>query len=695
MDVGRFKQVFDTLDEEGQRNVISQLSDEELSAINNYKPETPKELVARAFERDPNYNKNLLEQVPSGALEAAVHPSVLLGGAGFAIGGPVPAMIGAGIGVIPDIVKAGMNLFGKEATTPQEAIVSGLRGAGITSQPSDQPSGKAARTIGGFIPGVATAPTMKGLQYSIEAGLGAASAMEMFPDSQYAPIVGALSPAGIRAGANLVVETAKAVTPTSYAARMAKRSVDNPEGAISDRKFKEITSETGQNALLSARTSSGEMAALESSVGKRGENIDKAANFMRRAVEESYRKLEDSLPRHADPITTGRMVRRSASAEKRRLEEKLVTTGDRMYGEVVSQADEAVAKIGADRKFIASDNIRTVFNDEIASRSLSGASDTHQSMLEAWRSRFGGPKTIEEAIAIKKELGKAARGETNLFSGDKSFNKDDSMRLGKAAVEALRKDIESSVKTTFGENSDIFTNLRKADYAWHQNLQKIESFENHVLGKLIKKGKGADPEEFVSAFTKTGEGAMTQSEFIKASTFMSPEQKRQVARSIVENAQIKATDKTGIAKNADEIGLMAGGEEAVNIHSFLSNLGDKSRFLSMFQGEERARVGKILDGMKFQADAHAAGGASGTAESRGASAVRAGAGAALGSPQSGLFAAGQVYSWLFNKQLAPMLFTPEGQAKVLKAMEEMRKPTPPPSGNFLPPLVGTISTRDQ
>lgn len=40
MDIPRFKQIFDTLDEEGQKNVISQLSDEELDAVQNYKPES-------------------------------------------------------------------------------------------------------------------------------------------------------------------------------------------------------------------------------------------------------------------------------------------------------------------------------------------------------------------------------------------------------------------------------------------------------------------------------------------------------------------------------------------------------------------------------------------------------------------------------------------------------------------------------
>lgn len=36
MDIPRFKQIFDTLDEEGQKNVISQLSDEELDAVKNF-----------------------------------------------------------------------------------------------------------------------------------------------------------------------------------------------------------------------------------------------------------------------------------------------------------------------------------------------------------------------------------------------------------------------------------------------------------------------------------------------------------------------------------------------------------------------------------------------------------------------------------------------------------------------------------
>jgi hypothetical protein len=52
MDVERFKQVFDTLDEEGQKNVISQLSDEELNAIQGFKPE--KSAVQQTVENIPS-----------------------------------------------------------------------------------------------------------------------------------------------------------------------------------------------------------------------------------------------------------------------------------------------------------------------------------------------------------------------------------------------------------------------------------------------------------------------------------------------------------------------------------------------------------------------------------------------------------------------------------------------------------------
>lgn len=59
MDVKRFKEVFDTLDDEGQRNVISQLSDEELNAVSKYNPQQERQMVDTFLGKMPRIdNKN-------------------------------------------------------------------------------------------------------------------------------------------------------------------------------------------------------------------------------------------------------------------------------------------------------------------------------------------------------------------------------------------------------------------------------------------------------------------------------------------------------------------------------------------------------------------------------------------------------------------------------------------------------------
>jgi len=83
MDVARFKQVFDTLDEEGQKNVIAQLSDEELSAIGNFKQANPVSRVDDAIlpylmQRDViTAAKNIpssVANVVSGLAQTISHP---------------------------------------------------------------------------------------------------------------------------------------------------------------------------------------------------------------------------------------------------------------------------------------------------------------------------------------------------------------------------------------------------------------------------------------------------------------------------------------------------------------------------------------------------------------------------------------------------------------------------------------------
>jgi len=67
VDVNRFKQVFDTLDEEGQKNVISQLSDDELNAISNFKqPKNVSRTYAESmsdWSSSPEVRKQVREDV--------------------------------------------------------------------------------------------------------------------------------------------------------------------------------------------------------------------------------------------------------------------------------------------------------------------------------------------------------------------------------------------------------------------------------------------------------------------------------------------------------------------------------------------------------------------------------------------------------------------------------------------------------
>jgi len=84
MDIPKFKKVFDSLDEEGQKNVISQLSDRELEAISNYKPQ--KAHLEKA------------QQYAGSAIESALSTPALMSGAGFLAGGPPGALAGLAIG---------------------------------------------------------------------------------------------------------------------------------------------------------------------------------------------------------------------------------------------------------------------------------------------------------------------------------------------------------------------------------------------------------------------------------------------------------------------------------------------------------------------------------------------------------------------------------------------------------------------
>lgn len=473
-----------------------------------------------------------------------------------------------------------------------------------------------------------------------------------------APVVLDAGVRGVRAGIrNLPLR------PKQMLARMLKRAEDLPTKSGVAQEFDETVAQTGQRSTLSSRSGSKEVAAIEAHVARSGKEADVASDFITKEVQRSFELVDDVIARKSVPAAkTGRLVRMAVDRQSRKLNKALTDDANKMFGEVRQMVDDAGM---AGNRVVNTPQAAKVFDERIADAIQTGGTKAFISRMAKYRDFLTSPATVSEAMARKVLINKASRGETNLFSGDRFLTKDDSIEIAKKLARLYEDDMQKSMVAAFGDRSGIYQSWRKANEVFKTNLSRIDDLNQSSLGKLLgKKDQAVRLQDYADDFMK-----MNDQQLSKTLAYLNPVQKQQVVRHIFDRAREKATILSGAEQASDRI-VFQGQREAININSFLNNLGNRRRLLSLFDDAgDRQRMGAILKGMERQADRIGSGGVSASELSAGATQAGSAVGLALNpSGQSPIFFARQMYLDLMAGKLSKLLFTKSGQEAVLKVV---------------------------
>jgi len=498
-----------------------------------------------------------------------------------------------------------------------------------------------------------------------EAGGQTAEAVGAPEYRQVAELLGGLAaPAGL-AGAEGVGRIAANFRPASAAALKLQAGRQDAQNLLAESQFRDITSETGQKALLGQKLPGSEIRSLESMTAKDAASLQKLHTYEQINIQKSLDLLDNATrkgSRFGVGEVAGRTIRRVVNNTRQNIVDTMNRTADTMFGAV---RKKIVLNGMGTANFIKFNNAKKVFNQYIKLAEDNGASQTQINKLISNRDRLLGDSNIAQAMKTKKDINRAARGEIGPFSAAQWLNKEDSIRLSKQLAAATERDMESSISATFGDNSPIYSDWRKANNIYRDHQNKLEAFDNTVLGKMIGKPV-ANSEDFAKKFID-----LKPEEKNKVLNMLGPNQKEAIARYKLNQATQESIDLSGKGTAGERFTLPSGEQVNMRPTDFLKNLGDRKEFLKLFPEEQRPRVGKIILGLERQADRLSQTGGSANELSRGQSYVGSGVGGVMGNKQSLIFGARQLYADIFRGRLSDLLFTEAGQKKVLNRLAQI------------------------
>ena len=525
MNVERFKQVFDTLDEEGQRNVISQLSDEELSAVQNYKPSPaanpPRypgagQTALTALSQIAGFSKP--EQTPPSVQEAGQ----FAGGAVYGLGKGTSEMYeglrqgGLGVGEV-----LGMNSPGAQQRYTQETMpVRQGREQFVQSQPAPFQGGSSAGT---FAAKVAPAFLVKQPQsvfgrIAAGGGVGGATGFMDFVDegsNQSRPVntgLGALVGAGLSAGFEAVTGL-RNLAPNYIKGKLSSQTGKEGEA---------IEAATKVPLTFGQKTGDPMLQQLEQGIAPTTRTIserNKALNASVKSLTNTVRGIENkpeivanNVKNALDDAVGAAQAKRKVIASYDYAKFKRATGGEDVIS--MDNAKAELAKIADEYKFGSSN----------MGRQAARLANTLDENVNA-----------EQFLNLRARISDSLAGSGNLFKDiDKAVEK----RIAARLMGAIESDITATSQyLTSQGNATAAELLSKATKNYAKNSEVIREIQDSTLGKLFKTDTFV-PEKAAESLTK-----MQPSEIRRAFSILgkrSPEQVDEITSLWLHNAVRKS-----------------------------------------------------------------------------------------------------------------------------------------------------------
>ena len=502
MDVARFKQVFDTLDEEGQKSVLSQLSDEELDAISQYKPAMPKQATAEQFQ-------SLLGQ-PEQFSE------------GFNIGfgkgltglysGAKEAFFGAGekMGVVPGGTEQRM----RAATDEENRVFS----SSVAQEPESFRYGAGTGEVAGAVapalvlPGGQSAAARIGLGTLYGAGFGAASHIPVNSDETRLGRTAKGAATGFLISGGL--EAANRANPRNLLTRFIQRRTSTPIGE----EGKLLEAKTGIPMTFGEKSGDPFLSSLEQQLPQTTGTISARNKQLHTAVKNLTRTLNVS---EKNPVKFATKAKDALDDTVGLAEARRSAIAARDYGKFKELFGEEKAIMTSSTL----DELAKIADEYSVGASQMGRQSKTIANQLAKLADDNGNINVNQFLNLRSRMSGVMAGKGNLF---KDIDRSLDVKLAGRIMDALNRDVQgTAVSIAAKGNKPASELLTKAVKNYQKNSQVINDIESSAFGKIFKSDTftpetaaksivNMQPSEVRSAFSILGRRNKETAELIKA-----------------------------------------------------------------------------------------------------------------------------------------------------------------------------------